>query len=402
MEASMADFVTLPGGGGNFTSIAVPHDAKAALTTAIKNLFNAAGSNITANEIASGVSGMKGFFNVVLDGALAATTVSAGTNVQALIDTGLGKDTLLGNASTTLFVGNGAGDSISSMATSTIIGGAGDDTVSVVGNATAYLEGGNNQVQLKGGSLNLLGTGGSDTVSVVTGSNTVSVAYKATVALSGSGTTDQLNLATGSTVDVSGNNISATIGGNNDTIVFTGSNEHVMLTGTGDTIIISGGNNDTITYSTGGGGSSKHGATAIGGGHSGHGPKGHGPHSDDPKGATLHGGAAAFTHTIGATSVYTAGAQSGTLIGALGDTTGAGDLFKFDAKTHSHHTIAAFSSSQDTISLLHADRTQIADALRHATITGGGTHTTTLFALDNTKITIIGDRVLSSDLKTSH
>lgn len=393
----MADFVTLPGGGGNFTSIAVPHDAKTALTTAIKNLFNAAGSNITANEIASGVDGMKGFFNVVLDGALAATTISAGTNVQALIDTGLGKDTLIGNQSTTLFVANGAGDSISSMATSTIIGGAGDDTVSVVGNATAYLEGGNNLVQLNGGSLNLLGTGGSDTVNVVGGSDTVSVAYKATVALTGSGTTDQLNLATGSTVDISGNNISATIGGNNDTIVFTGSNEHILLTGKGDTIIISGGNNDTITYSTGGGGSEKHDATAIGGGHGGH-----GPHSDHPKGATLHGGTAAFTHTAGATSVYAAGAHSDTLVGALGDTTGAGDLFKFDAKTHSHHTIAAFSSSQDTISMLHADRTQIADALRHATITGGGAHTTTVFALDNTKITIIGDRVLASDLKTSH
>jgi hypothetical protein len=399
MEASMADFVTLPGGGGNFTSIAVPHDAKTALTTAIKNLFNAAGSNITANEIASGVNGMKGFFNVVLDGALAGTTVSAGTNVQALIDTGLGKDTLVGNQSTTLFVGNGAGDSISSMATSTIIGGAGDDTVSVVGNATAYLEGGNNLVQLSGGSLNLLGTGGNDTVSVVSGSDTVTASYKVTVALSGSGTTDQLNLATGSTVDVSGNNISATVGGNNDTIVFTGSNEHVLLTGKDDTIIISGGNNDTIIFSTGGGGSAKHGATAIGGGYGGH---GHGPHSDDPKGATLHGGAAAFTHTVGATSVYTADAGSGTLIGALGDTTGAGDLFKFDTKTHSHHTIAAFSSSQDTISMLHADRTQIADALKHATITGGGAHTTTLFALDNTKITIIGDRVLASDLKTSH
>jgi hypothetical protein len=397
MEASMADFVTLPGGNGSFTSIAVPHDAKTALTTAIKNLFNAAGSNITANEIASGVDGTKGFFNVVLDGALAATTISAGTNVQALIDTGLGKDTLVGNQSTTLFVANGAGDSISSMATSTIIGGAGNDSVSVVGNATAYLEGGNNQVQLSSGSLNLLGTGGSDTVNVVSGSNTVSVAYKATVALSGSGTTDQLNLATGSTVDVAGNNISATIGGNNDTIVFTGSNEHIMLTGKGDTIIISGGNNDTITYSTSGSGSGKHGATAIGGGHAGH-----DPHSDDPKGATLHGGAAAFTHTVGATSIYAADAQSGTLTGALGDTTGAGDLFKFDAKIHSHHTIAAFSSSQDTISMLHADRTQIADALKHATITGGGARTTTLFALDNTKITIIGDRVLSSDLKTPH
>ena len=70
----MADFVTLPGGGGNFTSIAVPHDAKTALTAAIKTLFNAAGSNITANEIASGVSGAKGFFSTMVPEYLSFTS----------------------------------------------------------------------------------------------------------------------------------------------------------------------------------------------------------------------------------------------------------------------------------------------------------------------------------------
>ena len=106
--------VTLPGGNGNFTTLSVGQDAKTALTTAIKNLFNAAGSNTTPNEIASGVAGEKGFFNLVLDGGLQATTITAGSNVQALFDTGLGQDTLIGNASTTLFTANNAGDSISS------------------------------------------------------------------------------------------------------------------------------------------------------------------------------------------------------------------------------------------------------------------------------------------------
>ena len=63
-------------------------------------------------------------------------------------------------------------------------------------------------------------------------------------------------------------------------------------------------------------------------------------------------------------------------------------------------SVTAFSSQRDTISIAHADRTQVADALKHATITGSGAHTTTMFGLDNTKITIVGDRVLASDIKT--
>src|SRR6201996_1213551 len=258
--------VSLPGGSGGFTAIPVEKDAKTALTSAIKNLFTAAGSHITANEIASGVDGMKGFFNLVLDGALAPTTITAGSNVQALIDTGLGQDTLLGNAATTLFVANGDGDSISSSATaSTIIGGAGSDTVSAVGKVSAYLEGGKNQVNFGGGALSLLGTGGNDTVNVVAGNNTVNVGYQATLALTGNGTNDQVTLASGSAVYVSGSNVTTNITGNNETIVLTGSNEHINLIGTGDTIIISGGTNDTITYSAPGKGSS-HAATVLGAG----------------------------------------------------------------------------------------------------------------------------------------
>jgi Ca2+-binding RTX toxin-like protein len=393
--------VTLPGGNGNFTSIAVNQDAKTALTTAIKNLFHAAGSNITANEIASGVNGDKGFFNLVIDGGLHATTITAGANVEALFDTGLGQDTLIGNKSTTLFTANNAGDSISSIATSTIIGGTGNDTVSVVGKASAYLEAGNNLVQLSNGSVSLLGTGGNDTVNVLSGANTVSATYKATVDLTGSGTTDHLTLAARSTVGVAGNNINATITGNNETIRVTGSNEHIQLIGTGDTIIISGGTNDTITYAAPGKQSGHGAATQIGGGHTGTGQSGHKTTSVAGSGAgsTLHGGSASFVHHIGAHDVYTAGQHSDTMAGALTDKTG-GDLFKFDASTHSSHMITAFSSQRDTISIAHADRTQVADALKHATITGSGAHTTTMFGLDNTKITIVGDRVLASDIKT--
>ena len=314
--------------------------------------------------------------------------ISAGANVQALFDTGLGQDTLLGNAATTLFVANGAGDSISSIAdASTIIGGAGSDTLSAVGSVTAYLEGGNNLVQSERRSFgDLLGTGGNDTVNVVSGSDTVSVSYKATVALSGSGTTDQLNLATGSTVDISGNNISATIGGNNDTIVFTGSNEHVMLTGKGDTIIISGGTNDTITYSTpgkGGGKGHAHAATVIGSDGKG---KGHGPHwrrsADRAPPRPSMAGARPLPISRASTACSPA----------------PGIPTRWRARCMTRRAAVTCSSStrkptatirsppsqvqQDTISIApcgpETDRGR--PALKHATITGGGAHTTTMFA----------------------
>jgi len=390
--------VTLPGGNGGFTAIPVEKDAKATLTTAIKNLFNAAGSNITANEIASGVDGTKGFFNLVLDGALAPTTVTAGANVQALFDTGGGQDTLVGNTATTLFVANSAGDSISSAAAaSTIIGGAGSDTVSAVGSVTAYLEDGNNQVNLGGGALSLLGTGGDDTVNVVAGKNTVTADYKATLDLSGNGTTDQVTLAAGSSVYISGSNVTTNITGNHETIVITGSNEHINLIGSGDKIIIAGGTNDTITYSTPGKGKG-HAATVIGGGDDSKGKK----HITAGAASTIHGGRATFVHAAGEHNVFTGTRHADTMVGALHDKTGGSDLFKLDATVHSTHTITAFSSQHDTISIGHISQKQLVADLRHATITGAGAHTTTVFTSDNTKITIVGDRVLASDIKPQH
>ncbi len=393
--------VSLPGGNGGFTAIPVEHDAKATLTAAIKNLFNAAGSNITANEIASGVDGTKGFFNLVLDGALAPTTITAGANVQALFDTGAGQDTLVGNTATTLFVANNAGDSISSTAAaSTIIGGAGSDTVSAVGDVTAYLEGGSNQVNLGGGALSLLGTGGKDTVNVVAGNNTVDAKYKATLDLSGNGTTDQVTLAAGSSVYISGSNVTTKITGNNETIVITGSNEHINLIGSGDTIIIAGGSNDTITYSNPGKGKG-HAATVIGGGDDSKG-KGHDALGGASAAATVHGARASLTHVAGEHNIFTATRHADTMAGALHDKTGGSDLFKLDAAMHSNHTITAFSNQHDTISIGHITEKQIAAGLRHATITGAGAHTTTIFTADNTKITIVGDRVLTSDIKPGH
>jgi Ca2+-binding RTX toxin-like protein len=399
----MAQTVTLPGGNGSFTTFQVEKDAKAALTTAIKDLFNDAGKNITANEIASGQDGMKGFFNLVLDGALAPTTITAGANVQALFDTGLGQDTLVGNAATTLFVANAAGDSISSAAAaSTIIGGAGNDTVTASGNVTAYLDGGNNQVNLGGGALDLLGHGGNDTVNVVSGNDTVNVAYKATLNLSGNGTNDQVTLAAGSAVYVSGSNVTTTITGNNETVVITGSNEVINLVGSGDTIIIKGGTNDTITYSTPGKGKGEHSATVLGAGGD---DKGKGHHAATVAGSasasTIHGGHAAFAHEAGKHDVFTATRHADTMIGAQHDTAAGSGLFKLEGSVHSTHTIAAFSSQRDTIAISHPNQRQIVGGLHHATVAGGGAHTTTLFTADHTKITIVGDRVLASDILKS-
>jgi hypothetical protein len=263
----------------------------------------------------------------------------------------------------------------------------------VVGKASVYLDAGDNLVQLKGGSVSLLGTGGQDTVNVLTGTNTVSAAYKVTVDLTGSGTIDKLTLAAGSAVKISGNSINTTVTGNNETINVSGSNEHIQLIGTGDTIIISGGSNDTITYSASSQQNSKS-ATNIGG--AAHATT---TVAGSSVGATLHGGTANFVHRVGAMDVYTAGTRSDTMSGALTDTKG-GDLFKFDASIHSKHVITAFSSQRDTISIAHADRAQVVDALKHATVVGSGAHTTTIFGLDNTRITIVGDRVLASDIKT--
>lgn len=397
--------VSLPGGNGGFTAIPVEKDAKATLTTAIKNLFNAAGSNITANEIASGQDGMKGFFNLVLDGALAPTTIMAGANVQALFDTGLGSDTLVGNKATTLFVANSAGDSISSAAAAaTIIGGSGSDTVSASGAVTAYLEGGDNVVNESGGTLDLLGKGGNDTVNVVAGKNTINATYKATVNLTGNGTHDQVSLSTGSTVSITGSNVVATITGNNETIYINGSNESINLVGSGDKVIFVGGSNDTITFSSpgkgGGNGGHGHSATVIGGGDDHGKSKGHSITGPD---TTIHGGKAVFTHVAGERNVFSATGHADTMIGALHDrTAGGGDLFKLDAAARSTHMITAFSSQHDTISLSHTSHKQLVNDLRHATVTGGGAHTTTIFTADNTKITIVGDRVLASDIKTQH
>ena len=392
--------VTIPGANGNFTSLGVEKDAKAALTTAIKNLFNSSAPNITANEIASGVDGTKGFFNLVLDGALASTSITAGANVQALFDTGLGQDTLVGNSATTLFFANNAGDSISSSAAaSTIIGGAGSDTVSAQGAVSAYLEAGNNQVNLSNGSVSLLGTGGSDKVNVVAGSNTVTAAYKATIDLSGANTKDKVTLADGSTVSVTGGSVVATITGNNEAIYINGSNDSLNLVGSNDTVIFVGGGNDTITYSSPGK-SQGHSATVIGGDGKG---KGHSTVvGGGGAGSTIHAGHAVYTHIAGEHNVFTAARQSDTMVGALHDAKGGSDLFKLDASVHSHHTITAFSNQSDTISISHITERQLKVGLAHATITGGGSHTTTIFTADNTKITIIGDRVLGSDIKLGH
>src|SRR5271156_4653267 len=160
--------VTLPGSGKSFINITTGADASVALTSAIKSLFTAAGKNITANVVGSGQAGSAGFFNLIEESSSKNVSDTAGTGVQAIVNIGTGKDTLIGNASTTLLVANGAGDSISTAVTgsgvASVFGGAGDDTVSVTGNAKIYLGTGSNEVILSGSdSVSLLGTGGSDT-----------------------------------------------------------------------------------------------------------------------------------------------------------------------------------------------------------------------------------------------
>jgi hypothetical protein len=394
MEASMAGAsVSLPGGSGSFTTFNIGSDAKKAVTAAIKQLFNAAGQNITANEIASGVDGDKGFFNVVLDGALKATTITAGNNVQALIDTGLGHDTLVGNASTTLFVGNSQGDSFSSMATaSTIVGGAGNDTVAITGgSATAYLEGGNNLVNVSGGAVTLSGTGGTDTVNVAGGANTVSAAYKATIDIIAGGT-DTISLAKGSQVNISGNNVNAVITGSNETITITGSNEYINLIGKNDTIIVSGGSNDTITYSDGTAGKhrgSDDSATTAGGAAEGH--HGRGEDTLGGMGATLAGGEKTdFLHHNNR--------HSGVPVKLIGDTKISGGVFSFDAKAHGSSQTVSFSSIQGPIATAHALSMQRIAALKGATTLAGGAHSGTTFTVNHDKITTS----MTPHIKTEH
>jgi hypothetical protein len=238
--------VTLPGAGGNYTGLTVPTDAKAVLATAIRNLFHAAGRHTVANEIASGMAGKSGYFNAVIDGALDGTTIQAGKFVQAIFDTGLGKDTLLGNKSTTLFLANNQGDYIRSVADSTIIGGRGSDTISVTAKALIYLENGKNQVQLSGGNITLAGQGGQDTVNVIKGKNTVNARYETSVNVTGANQKDILNLAKNSTVKIGADHSAVTVSGNNETIVLRGNDDKVFVRGVNDTIKIEGGTNDTI------------------------------------------------------------------------------------------------------------------------------------------------------------
>lgn len=376
--------VSIPGGGGSFTTIQIGNDAKTVVAGAIKQLFTTAGKNITANEIASGVDGDKGFFNLVLDGALKATKIIAGANVQALIDTGLGSDTLIGNKSTTLFIGNNDGDSISSVTKSTIVGGAGNDTVVVTGSATAYLEGGNNLVSVSAGAVTLAGTGGNDTVDVGGGANTVSAAYKVTIDLMGKGGTDELDLAKGSTVKISGSNITTVINGSDETITISGSNEHISLTGSGDTVIIAGGSNDTITYSSPTPTKLGHlAASAVGGAGGTH----HTVGIAASTGATLSGGETAnLTHR--------AVTQHIAHTSPLADTLG-GTMFKFDASAHSNHQITSFSSMQEQTAIALAAHQHSLAALKEVTMAGG--HARTIFTLNHDKITILGERIIMPD-----
>jgi hypothetical protein len=162
--------VSLPGGGKTVFHLPVATDASAALTTAIKSEFTAAGKNFTMNIVDSGKAGKAHFFNAVVSDAAKASKILAGTGVQAIFDQAASKDTLVGGKSTTLIYADAtskAGASISVVGTTnksatTVFGGNGADTLTVTtGNATAYLEGTGNKVTLAGttDTLSLAGSG---------------------------------------------------------------------------------------------------------------------------------------------------------------------------------------------------------------------------------------------------
>ena len=206
----MASSVTLPGGGTVKYSLPVGADASAALTTAIKSEFTAAGKNTTMNVVDSKAAGKTGFFNAVLNkGGAGNVALTAGTGVQAIFDIGTGKDTLTGSTSTTLIYGNATatkGDAINVAGKTTVFGTAGNDTLTVTnGNATAYLEGGTNSVVLKGTA---------DTISIAGTGNafiTVNASTKATI-VGGSGVTD-VTLSTGKSSVTGGSGKMSVVGG---------------------------------------------------------------------------------------------------------------------------------------------------------------------------------------------
>jgi hypothetical protein len=198
----MASTVSLPGGGKTSFTLPVGADASSALQAAILSEFKAAGKNITLNSVASKAAGKAGFFNAVVNTVTSNVSLSAGTGVQAVFALGTGKDTLVGNTSTSLLYGNASdtkGDSFSVAGKTTVFGTAGADTLSVGtgANATAYLEGGANIVTLVGSdTLTVAGTGtasitggasGKEVVSLSTGATTIKAGAASISVVGGTG-----------------------------------------------------------------------------------------------------------------------------------------------------------------------------------------------------------------------
>ena len=426
--------VTLPGSGANFVKITTGTDDQKVLQTAIKNLFNAAGPNITAVTVPSGSGATSGFFNLVFNAGSKATDLTAGANVQAIIDNGTGADTLTGGKSTTVLVGDAKGDLFKTSASgiATVFGGAGADTVDVSGKAVTYLEGGKNVVNLAGGdSVSLKGTGkgSADTVNITAGKNTVLSAYEATVDIKATKGSETLTLAAGSKVSISGSHDTVTLSSSGSTVTISGSSDSVKISGSNkvtvgakssDTIslgknsTISLGASDTLNLSgskaaavvTASGS-----ATIIGGTSTGtlkftgaanakdSVQAGHGS-------ATLTAGKGAsdlfvagsgtnylFTHSAsgGGHDTFVGGSKSDTMVGAGTDKTHT-DLFKFESSLKGGtHTITNFTSGKDTIDLVGYSKAQIDTAISKGAATfNAKTGTETITLSDHTKITVSG------------
>jgi hypothetical protein len=277
------------------------------------------------------------------------------------------------------------------------------------------------------------------------------VAGVSTVSLTDNKSSAKLSLDDGSTVDVKGDLITATVAGSGETINISGTGEHLTLTSaTADKVKITDGTNDVITASgplsvtitadkskdtlsiagkstislgisdaitlTGKGAAvvtASGSATVIGGAGTltFTGAKNAKDSVVAGKGAaTLTGGKGAseyfaagastsvkFIHGAGGKDTFVGGAHSDTMVG-VGSGTGS-DKFIFESTLKGgHHTITSFTSGKDTIDLVGYSKAAIAAAIKAGAKTfDAKTHSETITLSDHTKITITGlDKALTA------
>ena len=204
---------------------------------------------------------------------------------------------------------------------------AGDhDTVKLYGNRQDILLTGDDARILLFGSADTVQIAGgkTDTLKASDGRLSVSSSAKVGLDLNGANEKANLNLASGSTIKVTGSDISATISGNRETIILTGANERITLTGKNDTIINAGGGHDSISTKAPGA-SKHHSATVSSARVAGHDFK-------LPASPTLHGAASRLDGNLVSPNHMGAGTRSDHLIISHRNFHGVpvSETFKFD------------------------------------------------------------------------